>query len=128
MTKKSDKPIKLLIIDDEKEFCALLRDYFQEEGYIIEIAFNGSEGIKKISFFKPDVILLDIRMPKMNGFDALTKIKEFWPNPVVILSAVADLVIARKCLEEGAHSYITKPIDLEKTKLEIEKILINKQI
>ncbi len=114
---------KILIVDDEKEFCSLLVEFFEGVGYAADVAYNGEEGIKKTRSFEPDVVLLDVRMAKMDGFEALIRIKECCKKPVIMLSAIADLAVVQKCLEEGAHSYITKPIDMEALKAKIEEVL-----
>ena len=73
MTTKSHK---ILIIDDEKEICSLLTEYFTEDGYTVEVAYDGEGGIAKVKSFEPDIIILDHRMPIMDGATVISKVRE----------------------------------------------------
>lgn len=114
---------KLLIVDDEVELCSLLKEYFGGKGYLVEVSHDGVEAIEKVGSFQPDLILLDVRMPKMNGFNVLESIKKLSSNPVIMISGVIDLAVSKRCLEAGASSYISKPFSLAYLSLEIEKKL-----
>jgi DNA-binding response OmpR family regulator len=114
---------KILVIDDEKEFCALLQEFFEDEGYSVEVSYDGEAGLEKARSFEPDIILLDIRMPHMNGIEALKKIKGFFSAPVICVSAITNSETVKECLNNGATAYIFKPIDLDDLKLETEAAL-----
>ncbi len=118
-----EKGHKILVIDDEKEFCSLLQEFFEGEGYAVEVSYDGEAGLEKARSFKPDIILLDIRMPHMNGTEALKKIKEFCSALVICVSAITNSEMVKECLNNGATAYIFKPIDLNDLKLEIESAL-----
>ncbi len=115
--------IKLLVVDDEKEFCALLDDLFEDQGYLVEVAYDGEEAVDKAKIFKPDLVLMDIRMPNMDGFAALKSIKECCAAPVIMVTALGDIEIFQKCIELGAHSYVLKPLDVDKLMNLVEETL-----
>jgi CheY-like chemotaxis protein len=117
------KKAKILIIDDENEFCSLLKEYFEAEGYTVSCSNEGLEGVEKLKSFDPSIILLDMRMPGMNGNEALKKIKELTPSPVLCVSAVIDNKVVKECLQNGAYAYVFKPINLEELSQTIESAL-----
>jgi CheY-like chemotaxis protein len=117
------KKSKILIIDDEKEICSLLKEYFEEDGHTVSCSNDGFEGIEKVKSFDPSIILLDMRMPGMNGNEALKKIKELTPSPVICVSAVIDNEMVEECLQNGAYAYVFKPINLEELSQSVESAL-----
>ncbi len=117
------KKKKILIIDDEKEFCSLLKEYFEEDRHTVDCAHDGHEGVEKVKSFDPSIILLDMRMPGMSGSEALKKIKELTPSPVLCISAVVDNNTVEECLQSGAYAYIFKPINLEDLCQSVESAL-----
>lgn len=107
---------KVLIVDDE----AFNVDYFEQEledlGYQIITAFNGQEALDKIKSQQPDLILLDLMMPVLDGFAVLAQIKAdmvLRDIPVIIISAEHDSKSVVKGIKQGADDYITKPVDTE---------------
>ena len=130
--------IKVLVVDDSFFMRKMITDMLQKSGIIevVSTAKNGLEAIDKISLTKPDIITLDVEMPKMNGLEALKKIMQDTPLPVIMLSSLTkqgtDITI--KALELGAFDFVAKPsgtisFDINKVKTELtDKILIaNKQ-
>jgi two-component system, OmpR family, KDP operon response regulator KdpE len=100
---------KILVIDDEKEIIKLLHITLSANNYKVEEAENGNDGITSAAFLKPDLILLDLSLPDMDGVEVLRRIREFSKMPVIILSVreqESDKIIA---LDSGADDYITKP-------------------
>jgi len=104
---------KILIIDDEKELCSLLKEFYTEKGYSVDCSHDGQDGIVMVKKFEPDVILLDHRMPVMDGTEVLKKVSEFSSAPIICVSAVTDQKTVDECLNLGAHSYMFKPINLD---------------
>jgi DNA-binding response OmpR family regulator len=107
------QPSRILIIDDEKEICSLLKEYFESENYVVSCAHNGLDGIETQKLFKASIILLDMRMPGISGIETLIVLKKLGPANVICVSAVTEINIAEECLKNGASAYIFKPINLE---------------
>ncbi|MEA3490226.1 MAG: response regulator [Candidatus Omnitrophota bacterium] len=105
---------KILVIDDEIEICDLLEKFLTRKEYEVITATSAVEGIKKIKAEKPDVVLLDIRMPEMNGVEAIKKIREIDKDiGIIMATAVMDEKIAQETVKLGAADYIVKPFDLD---------------
>jgi DNA-binding NtrC family response regulator len=102
----------ILIVDDERDFCALLSDSLSLEGHRVLMAHNGRKALEKVEKETPDLVLLDIHMPGMNGIEVLRGIKKVnEETPVIILTAYGTLETARKAMKLGADDYVTKPVD-----------------
>lgn len=102
---------KILIIEDDTLMIRLYQKAFSSEGYEVEIAFDGEEGLEKVKEGKPTLILLDVMMPKMHGFEVLDKLKdnkETEKIPVVVLTNLASTQDAETALSKGAVKYIIK--------------------
>ncbi len=112
---------KVLIVDDETNVCDFLSEYLEYKGFIPEIALSGAEAIQKIGSDDYDIVLLDLIMPDMNGFEVIEWIMQNKKNlPIVVLSGVKDQNVANDALKSGAVDFIPKPIDLDL----LEKILL----
>jgi two-component system phosphate regulon response regulator PhoB len=112
MDKIEFKKKHLLLVDDETDILELLRYHFSQEGYIISCAVSGEEALKRVESDRPDLIILDILLPGMNGLEvlnALTRNPKTKHIPVLILSAKSDETDIITGLELGASDYITKP-------------------
>lgn len=108
-----NKP-QILVIDDEKDVCDLFRKALTPEGYSVSTALDGLSGLKIVKDKKPDIVLLDLKMPKMNGIEVLREIKKIDKNIVVIvITGYGTMDTARMAMTFGAFDYITKPVDLE---------------
>lgn len=122
---------KLLLIDDEKEFVDTLAIRLEAKGYNIIKAFDGKEGLEKAHLEKPDLIILDVIMPEMSGFDVCEKLKidpRFNKIPVILLTAKfqpSDIEFGK---EMGAEAYLTKPIELDELSGKIAELLKKKGI
>lgn len=103
---------KVLIVDDEKDILNFLSVELAKRGYEVETASSGEEAVEKVKDTRPDLMLLDMRMPGMGGIEALKQTKEFEPKiEVVMVTAVHDEAAVKKSMELGASDYIKKPID-----------------
>jgi len=101
---------KILVIDDNKNMQIILRNILTDEGYDIDTADNGKAGLELVKEFQPDLVLLDIRLPQMNGMDVLKKIKEKHKDLLVIMiTAFGDIKTAVQAMKLGAYDYVTKP-------------------
>lgn len=111
---------KILVVDDERPVCDMLKKFLTKKGYDATCVLSGEGAIVKIKKEKPKVVLLDIRMPGMDGIEVLKEIKKIDKKiGIVMITAVKDDEIGRKCMEMGAFDYITKPIGLDY----LEKVL-----
>lgn len=117
---------RMLIVDDEAEVLDELSEVFSEYGYEIETAQNGADGIEKVKSYRPHVMLLDVRMPGLDGIEALKLAKDVDPGiGVIMVTAVADQDEAKRAMEIGAFDYITKPIDLNYLRTSVVVKMIN---
>ncbi|WFD11128.1 response regulator transcription factor [Tepidibacter hydrothermalis] len=103
---------KILIVDDEKTIAHAISYGFKREGYIVEVAYDGIEALEKISIFQPNLIILDIMMSKMNGFEVCKKVSNRDDIGIILVTAKDDIVDKVLGLELGADDYITKPFDI----------------
>lgn len=102
---------KLLLVEDDITLRDLYAARFGMENYELEVATDGEMGLAKVQEFLPDVVLLDLRIPKLNGFEVLRRIKENPKTkkiPVIILTALSGDEDRRKCMEAGAAAFLTK--------------------
>jgi DNA-binding NtrC family response regulator len=114
----------ILIVDDEKDLCTILSDSLSRDRYRVVTAFNGKMGLQLVEKEKPDLILLDIKMPGMDGIEVLRKIKKMKKEIVVIMfTAYGTLETARKAMKLGAYDYVTKPVDLFFLKSLVKEVL-----
>jgi len=115
-----NKP-QILVIDDEKDIRVLFKDILTSEGYIVLTALEGKSGLKIVEEKKPDIVLLDLKMPKMNGIEILRRIKRIDKNIVIIIiTGYGTMDTARMSMKLGAYDYITKPFDLNHVKAVIK--------
>ncbi|MFZ5968293.1 MAG: response regulator YycF [Bacillota bacterium] len=103
---------KVLVVDDEKPISDILKFNLEREGYEVDVAFDGEEAIRKVYQIEPDLILLDIMLPKIDGFQACKKIRENFSTPILMLTAKEEEVDKVLGLELGADDYITKPFSV----------------
>ena len=104
---------KILIIADEEDLVKGLKINLSDEGYEIDWAFNGTEGFQKALDNEPDLILLDIMLPEMDGFEVCRKLRQKEINvPIIMLTAKGDEIDKVIGLEIGADDYITKPFSI----------------
>ncbi len=108
-------PAKILIVDDDDKIAFAFREVLKKEGYKSVVAQNGEEGLGKVAAMSPDVVFMDITMPKLDGLDALRRIKEQNPFiPVIIITGYGTMQTAVKAMQLGAFEYLTKPLDVDK--------------
>ncbi len=108
-----ENKIRILIIDDEPQMRRLLRVALTAHGYEIREAANGQDGIEKAAEFKPDVVLLDMALPDMDGLDVIRILREWLHAPIIVLSVRDHDTDKIAALDAGADDYITKPFSME---------------
>lgn len=107
---------KILLVDDDKEIVETLKARLIKEGYEVSTAYDGEEALVKIKEDNPDVVLLDLMLPKLNGFEVLKEIRQRFKDkwrPVIIISAQTELESVRKSYSLEADHYLTKPCSIE---------------
>ena len=105
---------KILVVDDEPVVCSVLKKFLTKKGYKTTTVLSGEKALKRIKKEKPHIILLDIRMPGLNGIETLKRIREIDKKiGIVMITAVKEDEVGKKCMELGACDYITKPLSLE---------------
>ena len=114
---------KVLIIDDDKNICELVSLYLLKEGYEVIIAFDGREGLEKFESDHPDIIILDIMMPGMDGWEVCRTIKKKYTTPILMLSAKGETFDKVLGLELGADDYIVKPFDPKELVARVKAVL-----
>ncbi len=121
-----DQPKKVLVIDDERALAELLQVNLELEGFLVAKAHSGIEGLNKLPTEKPDIIMLDVRMPGLDGFEICRRLKAdpaTKPIPVIMVSAFAQQTDIQKGLDAGAADYVKKPFDVVKVVELIKKTL-----
>lgn len=103
---------KILVVDDEKSIVDILKLNLQNEGYTVFEAYDGEEAVQKASEVEPDLILLDVMLPKLDGFSVCKKIRETSAVPILMITAREEEVDKVLGLELGADDYITKPFSV----------------
>ena len=126
-TEKSGKAAskKILVIDDEPNIGRLIHDFLTAKGFTVFAALEGIKGIEILEREKPDLVFLDVLMPRMNGLEVLKQIKKKLPScAVIMLSAVQEEDTGREAIRLGAYDYLTKPIDLAKLENEFVRRIL----
>jgi len=114
---------KVLVIDDDKNICELVSLYLLKEGYEVFTAFNGVDGLEKFKSVNPDIIILDIMMPGMDGWEVCRTIKKKYTTPILMLSAKGETFDKVLGLELGADDYIVKPFDSKELVARLKAVL-----
>jgi two-component system alkaline phosphatase synthesis response regulator PhoP len=125
------KKKRILVVDDEPDFCAIVQGQLEKEGFEVEIAYNGVEGLEKVHANPPDAIVLDVMMPEMDGYEVCRKLKvdeKCVDIPVVLLTAVASHVTStrythRDGMSTEADDYIAKPASAEEIAASIKRLI-----
>ncbi len=111
------EPKRILIVDDEPDFCAIVQGQLEKEGYLVELAYNGVEGLEKVKSNPPDAIVLDVMMPEKDGYAVCRELKSDAGTadiPILLLTAVASHVTSTRYshadgMNTEADDYIAKP-------------------
>ena len=114
---------ELLIVDDNPENLRVLSSMLKQEGYDVRAAKNAKQALASIDGSEPDLVLLDVHMPEMDGFELCRQIKgraEFQNLPIIFLSALNDTFNKKQGFDAGAVDYMTKPFDVEEVKIRIK--------
>lgn len=107
---QNGKPKKVLIIDDDLALCESLKLILEPKDFIVASASNGADGIRLCQEWQPDIVVLDLLMPGMDGWEVAARIRSFSDVPIIVLSAVSKPELVAKALDEGIDEYLIKPV------------------
>ncbi len=114
---------KALVVDDEKAIVKGIKFSLEQDGIEVDCAYDGQEALDKAKAWKYDIILLDVMLPGLNGFEVCQQIREFSDCPIIMLTAKGDDLDKILGLEYGADDYITKPFNILEVKARIKAII-----
>lgn len=114
---------KVLVVDDEKLIVKGIRFSLEQDGMEVDCAYDGEEALEKIKAEKYDIVLLDVMLPKLTGFEVCQQVREFSNVPIVMLTAKGEDMDKILGLEYGADDYITKPFNILEVKARIKAII-----
>ena len=115
--------ISVLVVEDDSNISQLLQLYLEKEGYAVTTAADGGEGLAKFQAIHPDLVLLDVMMPVMDGWAVCKAIREESQTPVIMLTAKSEVDDKISGLKSGADDYITKPFEMKEVLARIEAVL-----
>jgi DNA-binding response OmpR family regulator len=133
MLKRKDSKMKenarILVVDDEPMVCISLANWLREENYFVKTVNDGPSAIESLKQEAWDIVLLDYKMPGMDGIEVLHQIKEIAPGTLVLMmTAYASVSNSVQAMKEGAYDYIIKPLDVEELSMNLRKIIERRQL
>ncbi len=114
---------KILVVDDDLNICDLLRLYFENEGYEVKTANDGAEGVNFFKMYEPDLVLLDIMLPKKDGWQVCREIREISGKPIIMLTAKGEVFDKVLGLELGADDFMVKPFETKELSARVKAVL-----
>ena len=115
--------VSVLIVEDDRNIAELLQMYLEKEGYAVTVAPDGGKGLEKFRAIKPDLVLLDVMMPVMDGWSVCKAIRAESPTPIIMLTAKGETDDKVTGLRSGADDYVTKPFEMKEVLARIEAVL-----
>ena len=115
--------VSVLVVEDDKNIAELLQMYLEKEGYAVTVAHDGGAGLSKFRAIKPDLVLLDVMMPVMDGWGVCKAIRAEAQTPIIMLTAKGETDDKVTGLRAGADDYITKPFEMKEVLARIEAVL-----
>ncbi len=114
---------KILVVDDDSNISELLKIYFENEGYDVKLAADGVEGLSFFKIYEPDLVLLDIMLPKKDGWQVCREIREISSKPVIMITAKGEVFDKVLGLELGADDFVVKPFDMKELSARVKAVL-----
>jgi DNA-binding response OmpR family regulator len=114
---------KILVIDNDTVICETIKNYFEKEGYEVKTVNDGVLGIDSFKLYNPDIVLLDVLLPKKDGWQVCREIREVSNQPVIMISTKSDTFDKVLGLELGADDYVVKPFDIKELSARVKAVL-----
>ena len=114
---------KILVVDDDPNISDLLKIYFENEGYEVKTVADGAEGINYFKMYEPDLVLLDIMLPKKDGWQVCREIREISSKPIIMVTAKGEVLDKVLGLELGADDFVVKPFDMKELSARVKAVL-----
>ncbi len=114
---------KILVVDDDLNICEVLKLYLEKEGYEVKTANEGTEAISAFKIYEPDLVLLDIMLPRKDGWQVCREIREMASKPVIMITAKGEVFDKVLGLELGADDFIVKPFDMKEVSARVKAVL-----
>ncbi len=114
---------RILVVDDDSNICELLRLYLEKDGYEVAIANNGGEAVKMFQELSPDLMLLDIMLPVLDGWQVCREVRKFSDKPIIMLTAKGETFDKVLGFELGADDYVVKPFDAKEVMARVKAVL-----
>ena len=113
----------ILVVDDDTNISDLLKIYFENEGYEVKTANDGAEGVNMFKMYEPDLVLLDIMLPKKDGWQVCREIRKISSKPVIMITAKGEVFDKVLGLELGADDFVVKPFDMKELSARVKAVL-----
>jgi DNA-binding response OmpR family regulator len=107
------KPVRILVVDDDHDLLEMIQEALEIEGYNVTLSDNGREALERLTQDKPDLVLLDIKLPGTDGYQVLQQIRATSTVPVIMLTAVQEPHSVSRSLDLGADDYVRKPFSVQ---------------
>jgi len=114
---------KILVVDDDFNIGELLKVFLENEGYEVKVALDGVEGINYFKMYEPDLVLLDIMMPRKDGWDVCRQLREISNKPIIMITAKGETIDKVLGLELGADDFIVKPLEMKEVLARVKAVL-----
>ena len=114
---------KILVIDNDTAICENIKNYFEKEGYEVKTVNDGVLGVDSFKLYNPDIVLLDIILPKKDGWQVCREIREVSNQPIIMISSKSDTFDKVLGLELGADDYVVKPFDIKELSARVKAVL-----
>lgn len=118
----NEKSLKILVVDDDRQICDLLKKYLETDGYSVILCHDGEEAVVKFNALRPDIVLLDIMLPGIDGWQVCREIRKKSNVPIIMVSAKGETIDKVIGLELGADDYIVKPFDTKEVVARINAV------
>ncbi len=114
---------KILVIDDDTNICEMLRVYLENEGYEVKTANDGAEGVAYFKMYEPDLVLLDIMLPRKDGWQVCREIREISTKPIIMVTAKGEVFDKVLGFELGADDFMVKPLEMKELSVRVKAML-----